>query len=54
MDLDQKENLYDLIEQQYQQASALSDISDEVKIILTQPQSEIIVNFPVKLMNGKT
>ena len=50
---ERKENLYNLIEQQYKQASELSEISDQVKTILSQPQSEIMINFPVKLANGK-
>jgi len=47
-----KDNLYELIQQQYQQAIEITSISDEVQIILAQPQNEIIINFPVKLQNG--
>lgn len=49
-----KENLYDLINDQYERAQKVITISDEVKAILSQPKNEIIVNFPVKLENGKT
>ncbi len=49
-----KENLYCLIQQQYKAALEIVPISDEVSLILEQPNSEIIVNFPVLLENGKT
>ena len=51
---DRTENLFLLIKSQYNKALTVTPISDEVKTILAQPQNEIIVNFPVKLSNGKT
>lgn len=47
------ENLYDLINKQYNGALKITDISKETKTILSQPMNEIIVNFPVKLGNDK-
>lgn len=53
---DKRPNLYELIDHQYQAALNIPDIdlSDEIKEILSQPNNEIIVNFPVKLSNGQT
>ncbi len=50
------QNLYELIQSQYQEALTLPDInlSEGLKIILSQPKNEIIVNFAVKLDNGET
>jgi len=49
----EKENLFDLIRYQLNQALDITPISDEVKTIICQPKNEIIVNFPVKLENGE-
>lgn len=50
----EKENLFELIEKQYDKATQVTDISPQVKVLLSQPQNEIIVNFPVTLENGET
>lgn len=50
---EKKDNLYDLIKNQYNKAIKHTNISEETKIILSQPMNEIIVNFPVTLQNGK-
>ena len=49
-----KENLFDLINSQLQQAFSITPICDDVKTIISQPKNEIIVNFPVKLESGET
>ena len=51
-----RQNLYDLIHSQYEEALRIPSIglSEEIKTILSQPKNEIIVNFPVKLENGET
>ena len=47
-------NLYDLVQKQYEQAVDGMNFPDDLKLILSQPQNEIIVNFPATLENGKT
>lgn len=51
-----RQNLYELIHTQYQEALMLPDLnmSNEMKEILSQPKNEIIVNFPVHLESGET
>jgi glutamate dehydrogenase (NAD(P)+) len=44
-----KVNVYQLIDQQFSRALELTPISDETRVILSQPMNEIIVNFPVTL-----
>jgi glutamate dehydrogenase (NAD(P)+) len=50
-----KENLYLLIEDQLNDTFKLfsDEISELTKVILSKPQKEIIVNFPVKLTSGE-
>jgi glutamate dehydrogenase (NAD(P)+) len=50
-----KENVFSLIEEQIKEVNELfgDEISDSTQKILAKPQKEIIVNFPVKLSNGK-
>lgn len=50
----QEENLYELVQQQYQESLKHVDVCKDVEKILSQPKNEIIVNFPVKLSNGTT
>jgi len=50
---EQTENLFALIKLQYEEALHHVSIHPNVKTILSQPQNEIIVNFPVKLSNNK-
>jgi glutamate dehydrogenase (NAD(P)+) len=47
-------NLYDLIKDQYNQSLKIVPISDDVKVVLSQPNNEIIMNFSVKLTDGTT
>ena len=51
-----RQNLYQLINAQYQEALNLPnlEITQKVKTVLSQPKNEIIVNFPVTLENGQT
>lgn len=51
---EKKENLFDLIKSQLDEALEITPISNEVKTIISQPKNEIIVNFPVQLDNGET
>ena len=48
-----QENLFELADQQLEQAFAATQISDSLKAILKQPKNELIIHFPVKLSNGK-
>ena len=48
-----KVNLFNLIKKQYNNALKYCNISDITKVSLEQPKNEIMVNFPVKLSNGK-
>jgi glutamate dehydrogenase (NAD(P)+) len=47
-------NLYELVQKQYELALDDMNFPEDLKLILSQPQNEIIVNFPVTLENGKT
>lgn len=47
------ENLYNLTERQLNDAKEISNISEDVVKLLSQPKNEIIVNFSVKLDNGE-
>jgi glutamate dehydrogenase (NAD(P)+) len=49
----ESENLYKLTEKQLNDAKEISNISDDVAKLLSQPKNEIIVNFSVKLDNGE-
>lgn len=55
-ELARHQNLYELINSQYQEALNLDgiELDAEIKTILSQPKNEIIVNFPVKLEDGTT
>lgn len=48
-----KENLFTLIQRQFDNALKVTSISEETKKILLRPKNEIIINFPVKLENGQ-
>jgi glutamate dehydrogenase (NAD(P)+) len=50
--MSRSENLYSLVQDQYNQSLVYTDISEETKAILSQPMNEIIVNFPVRLSDG--
>ena len=47
------ENLYKLTERQLNDAKEISNISEDVTKLLSQPKNEIIVNFSVELDNGE-
>ena len=47
------DNLYTLAKSQLEEAYNVSNIDSNIKLILDQPRNEIIINFPVKLDNGK-
>lgn len=49
-----KQNLYKLVQSQYQESLKHVNLSQEVQIILSQPKNEIIVHFPVLLEDGST
>jgi glutamate dehydrogenase (NAD(P)+) len=46
------QNVYDLIQAQYENILSKHTIDDGLKCLLSQPMNEIIVNFPVKLKDG--
>ncbi|MBS1118037.1 MAG: Glu/Leu/Phe/Val dehydrogenase [Deltaproteobacteria bacterium] len=46
-------NLFEIATRQIEKAMALIGLDPDVAAILAQPKNEIIVNFPVRLENGK-
>ncbi|MCC6690594.1 MAG: Glu/Leu/Phe/Val dehydrogenase [Bacteroidia bacterium] len=48
-----QKNLYQTVTDQFDRAADLMKLNEGVRKILSHPQSEIIVNFPVKMDNGK-
>ena len=48
----EKENVYHLIESQYKNVLKKHTISNGLREIISQPQNEIIVNFPITLEDG--
>ena len=48
-----EKNLYELATSQLNKAINLCNLDNNVTTILQQPKNEIIINFPVKLDNGK-
>jgi glutamate dehydrogenase (NAD(P)+) len=49
-----KINVYQIVDKQFKQALELTPISNETRVILSQPMNEIIVNFPVTLSDSTT
>jgi glutamate dehydrogenase (NAD(P)+) len=50
----QRENtLYTNVQRQFDKAADLIDLDPDVRSILAKPINEIVINFPVKLRNGK-
>lgn len=47
------DNVYNLIKAQYENVLSKHNIDEGLKCILSEPMNEIIVNFPVKLEDGK-
>src|SRR5262245_9608322 len=48
-----KGNLYTVMQSQLDKASRTMGLNPEVYTILSQPKTELIVNFPVRLDSGK-
>jgi len=48
-----KQNLYDLVQKQFNKAAAKIQLDPAIKKILSKTNNETIVHFPVKLDNGK-
>lgn len=46
------ENLFELVQDQICNAFDILDLNQDLKTLVTNPNNEIIVNFPVKLKNG--
>jgi glutamate dehydrogenase (NAD(P)+) len=51
--LAQRGNLYAIAQQQLEKASKLIGLDPAVRTILSQPKSEIIINFPVRMDSGE-
>jgi len=49
----QQPTLYDNVKKQFNKAADLINLDPDIRRILSHPMNEIIVNFPVKLNNGK-
>ena len=48
-----EKNLYNLAQEQLNNAMSLCYLNENVKEILQQPKNEIIINFPVEMDDGK-
>ena len=48
-----KENVFDIARQQFERAADALKLENWLKVVLSQPKNEIIVNFPVKMDDGK-
>lgn len=46
-------NVYEIAQAQFEKASHHLGLDDKLKLILSQPKSELIVNFPVLMDNGE-
>lgn len=47
-----KENVFDIARQQFERAADALKLEDWLKVVLSQPKNEIIVNFPVQMDDG--
>ena len=47
-----KPNPYSVAQAQFEKAATLSGLADEIRLILSQPKNELIVNFPVRMDGG--
>jgi glutamate dehydrogenase (NAD(P)+) len=52
--LPKQQNVYELIQEQYNNILNKKKFNKDLQILLSQPMNEIIVNFPVKLNDGTT
>ena len=48
-----EKNLYNLAQEQLNNAMKICNLNENVKEILQQPKNEIIINFPVEMDDGK-
>src|SRR4051812_45191658 len=48
-----KYEFFKVIQDYLDRAAAVIELSDYIKIILSQPKNEIIVNFPVRMDTGE-
>lgn len=48
-----KPNPYQVAQHQFEKAADFCNLSPHIRLILSQPKNELIVNFPVKLDNGE-
>ena len=46
------ENLYQMAASQFTRAADTMNLDKDLRVILSQPKNEIIVNFPVRMDNG--
>src|SRR5262245_24490488 len=51
--LAQRGNLYTIASHQFEKGARACNLDPSVKAILSQPKNELIVNFPVRMDNGK-
>jgi glutamate dehydrogenase (NAD(P)+) len=51
--LREKANLFDVATQQFEKAADAINLDEDVRAILAQPKNELIINFPVRLNDGK-
>ena len=51
--LKERGNLFEIATRQIEKAMKLINIDPDVQEILAQPKNELIVNFPVRMENGK-
>ncbi len=49
-----KPNPYSVAKAQFEKAAAFSGLAEEIRLILSQPKGELIVNFPVRMDDGST
>jgi glutamate dehydrogenase (NAD(P)+) len=49
----EKHSLYQTVQRQFDKAADLINLDQEVRAILSKPTNEIVVNFPVKMRDGR-
>lgn len=47
-----KKSMYESVQQQFEKAAATMDLNPNIRAILSQTNSEVLVNFPVRLDDG--
>jgi len=53
LDNEETGSLYETARQQFSRAAAVMELDDSVRSILEQPKNEVIVNFPVRMDDGR-